>query len=77
MSKIYTLGKGFFAAAAVKGLSIKVYSILWSALVFFAFLEKRRPIVYWLWRKILVFQRQIFSLTCYSVNCFKSSTLEC
>ena len=60
---IYTFGKYVFAAATLKVCetflfrqSKKVYSILWSVRVFFAFLEKRRPNRYWLREENLVFQ---------------------
>ena len=59
---IYTFGKGFFAAATFEGSetflfreSNKVYCMLWSARVFFAFLEKRRRNRYWLWEDNKVF----------------------
>ena len=55
VSMIYKLGEDFFGAAPFKGLSDvspqtcnKLYSILWSRRVFFAFLRKRRPNRYWL-----------------------------
>ena len=38
--------------------------------VFFAFLEKKRPNNYSLWKENLVFHMSIFSLMCQSVNLF-------
>ena len=62
ISMIYTFGKDFLqllflnvCEAFLFRQSNKVYIILWSARVFFAFLEKGRPNRYWLWEENLVF----------------------
>ena len=62
ISMIYTFGKDFLQLLLLKVCetfpfrqSNKVYSILWSARVVFAFPEKRRPNRYWLWEENLVF----------------------
>ena len=83
ISMIYTFGKDFLQLLLLKVCetflfkqSNKVYSILWSARVFFAFLEKRRPNRYWLWEENLVFHMQIFILMCQSIHLFSKIAVQ-
>ena len=62
VSLICHLRNTFFAAATFKASSEeffrqsnKVYGMFWSVQVFFAYLEKRTPNRYWLWKENLVF----------------------